>query len=97
MQIVVFYEENNTRLFRSNMRSSFLEAYITIIEERIAESWYEGKDLVKAESLIGDYNNYLDGDNSNDSLAVLEKRVEEFLDKRSSYEYEDWDIVDTEN
>lgn len=101
MKILIAHEKHGIRLFKPDSDDTFNQAYSLLINDRIEEDWYEGKDLIVASEI---HTYYKTLDTSNAALELfkryrnsLDDRSRKFFQKRNGYEYERIEIVETEN
>ena len=97
MKILVFFEKNHVRCFNpdDSIAQHFTDVFAKVMEERLKAGWYEGNDEIIASEIIKSFES-----ERHNFLYVgkgLQKKIVDFMERRRIEEYEDWDIVDTEN
>jgi hypothetical protein len=105
MQILSIFEKHTTKLYLPDNDGTFLSSYAHTIEERLDDgNYYDAEDENLAESLTEEFRllcekEVFEGESEylNAQFKSICLRMEKFLSKRRHFEYEDWDIVDTEN
>lgn len=106
MELLVVTEKHGTRFFIPDDNDTFLIPFMLIISERLDDgNWYEDQFKDQAEDLIQQFNELygevLQLNRPIEDWLKDEERllatVTKFLEKRRRYEYEEWEIISTEN
>ena len=102
MELLVVKEKHSHRFFRTDASGTFLTPFIELIRERLGDGyWYHDQYQDQAENLVDRYDDWVATNQSYETAMrerfKLLKEVTRFLEKRRGVEYEDWEIVSTEN
>jgi len=95
LEILVVTERHGHRFFVPDEDETFLISFIELVKERLENHWYEEPFKYQAQQLIQRYS--IIWKYSSDEQEKLLKDVIEFLEKRRIFEWEDFEICQTEN
>jgi hypothetical protein len=88
--LVITERKRGIRIFIPDSNNTFLTSFMELIQERLKEGWYEDRFAEQAIQLLYRYSGCAHSEE-------LLKDVTRFLERRRRYEYEEWEIVVTEN
>jgi len=106
MELLVVSEKNGFRFFVPENTDTFLKPFIELVRERLEEGWYEDQFRDKAAELVERYDALMLAYEEPEENPIADllgeedellRSVQSFLEKRRRYEYEDWEVVQTEN